>query len=335
MKVLILGGTVFLGRHLLTAALARGHEVTIFHRGDHEPEDMHAVEHLHGDRTESLAALGNRRWDAVIDTSGMIPRIVKLSAEALADHVDHYTFISSISTYAESSLHIIGLDEQAPLGALEDEAVEEITGDTYGPLKALSERAVEEALPGRTLIVRPGLIVGPYDPTDRFTYWPHRVAQGGEVLAPGRPERQIQFIDVRDLAEWIVRMVEARATGVYNATGPDNVLTMGRLLDECKAVSGSNARFTWVSEAFLAQEQVGEWMELPLWLAETPEMAGFMAVSCAKAQAAGLTYRPLAETVGATLDWDATRPTDTERSAGLRADRERDLLMAWHARDNA
>ncbi len=208
MKLLVLGGTVFLGRHLVEAATARGHSVTLFNRGQHNPELYPEVEKLRGDRDSDLSALQGRRWDAVIDTCGYLPRAVRASAELLADAVDHYTFISSISVYAD--FHTPAMDESAPVGTLADETVEEVTGETYGPLKALCEQAAERALPGRVLNIRPGLIVGPHDPTDRFTYWPVRVARGGEVLAPGRPHVPVQVIDGRDLAEWTVRMVEAR-----------------------------------------------------------------------------------------------------------------------------
>ncbi len=331
MKLLILGGTVFLGRHLVEAALARGHEVTLFNRGQHNPDLFPNVEKLRGNRDGDWEALQGREWDAVIDTSGYVPRVVRASAALLADAVKHYTFISSLSVYADFS--VVGIDESAPVGKLQDETVEEVTGETYGPLKALCEQAAEQAMPGRVLNIRPGLIVGPYDPTDRFTYWVHRVARGGEVLAPGRPEYLVQFIDARDLAEWNVRMVEAEQTGVYNATGLDYPLTMGQLLEECKTVSGSDAQFTWVDEQFLLDAKVQPWMELPLWIPESdPNSAGFSAFDCGKAIADGLTFRPLAETIRDTLAWDATRPADVERRAGLKRERETELLEAWHKR---
>jgi nucleoside-diphosphate-sugar epimerase len=331
MKLLILGGTVFLGRHLVEAALARGHAVTLFNRGQHNADLYPEVEKLRGDREGDLAALHGRAWDAAIDTCGYVPRVVRASAELLADAVSHYTFISSISVYA--GFKELGIDENAAVGVLADPTVEEVTGESYGPLKALCEQAAEQAMPGRVLNIRPGLIVGPHDPTDRFTYWPVRVARGGEVLAPGRPERHVQVIDVRDLAEWTVRMVEGRQTGVYNATGPEYSLTMGQLLDVCRAVSGSDARFSWVGEDFLAEKEVGPWMEVPLWIPESdPDAAGFSDVDCGKAIAAGLSFRDLAETVRATLAWDATRPPDVERRAGLKAEREAELLRGWHER---
>ena len=329
MRLLILGGTVFLGRHLVDAALARGHAVTTFTRGQHSAELPPAVERLRGDRDGDLAALRGRRWDAAIDTSGFLPRVVGASAELLADTVGHYTFISSVSAYRDFSAP--GMDERAPVATLEDPHVEEVTGDTYGALKALCEQTAEAALAGRVLVVRPGLIVGPYDPTDRFTYWPHRVARGGEVLAPGRPDRPVQFIDARDLANWIIRMAEAGRVGTYNATGPAAPLAMGRLLEECRAASGGDATFTWVGDEFLLAQEVGVWMDLPLWIPESAaDHAGFLAVSCGRAIAAGLTFRPLRETVRDTLAWDAARPADHDWKAGLRPEREAELLAAWH-----
>jgi 2'-hydroxyisoflavone reductase len=330
MELLILGGTIFLGRHLVEAALARGHEITLFNRGQHNPDLFSNIERLCGNRDGDLAALRGQRWDAVIDTCGFVPRIVRTSAELLANAVDHYTFISSLSVFKDFSTP--GMDESAPVGPLADETVEEITGETYGPLKALCEQAAERAMPGRMLNVRPGLIVGPHDPTDRFTYWPHRVAQGGDVLTPGQPDCRIQIIDARDLAEWIVRMVEAGQTGTYNTTGPDYTLTMGQVLKTCKAVSHSNARFIWIDEKFLIEAGVTPWTELPLWVPDAEDTKGFSAVNCKKALAAGLRFRSLTDTIRDTLAWDATRHQNTERRAGLKPERERQLLQAWSDR---
>src|SRR5829696_3608363 len=259
MKLLIIGGTRFLGRHLVTAAQARDHELTLFNRGLHSSEPPIDVEAIHGDRYNDLAKLQGRRWDAVVDTCGMLPRAVRAAAEVLCDSVDQYVFISSQNAYADVS--VPGVDETFPVRTLKTEELAEANGiDTagqpsfgqlYGGLKALCEQAAEAVMPGRVLTIRPGLIVGPYDYTDRFTYWVVRVARGGEVLAPGRPDRFIRFIDARDLAEWTLRMVEQRAAGVYNANGPGSSLTMQRLLDECRQVTGSDATFTWASEEFL------------------------------------------------------------------------------------
>ncbi len=325
MKLLILGGTVFLGRHLVEAALERGHEVTLFNRGQHNPELFPEVEKLRGDRGSDMAALEGRHWDAVIDTSGYVPRVVQQSARMLADAVEHYTFISSISVYA--TFDAPGLDENTPVATLDDPHVEEITGETYGALKALCEQAAEEAMPGRVLVLRPGLIVGPHDPTDRFSYWVARTARGGEVLAPGQPERQIQIIDARDLAQWNLRMVEARQTGVFNATGPDDVLTMGDFLDTCKSVTQSDASFTWTDEAFLLKQGVAPWQELPLWMPSSEEdMQSILQVSIARATAAGLRFRPLADTVRDTYAWLTQRLAEHEWRAGLAPERETEDL---------
>lgn len=328
MKILILGGTVFVGRHLVDSALQRGHEVTLFNRGQHNPELYPEVEKLRGDRDGDLSALEGRRWDAVIDTCGYVPRIVRASVDRLAGAVDQYAFISTISVFADTRRP--GMDEDAPLGTLSDESVEEVTGETYGPLKALCERAVREGMPDRALIVRPGLIVGPNDPTDRFTYWPHRIARGGEVLAPGVPELPVQFIDVRDLAEWTIRLVEKRQNGTYNATAPDYRLEMGRVLEVCRQVSGSDARFTWIPDDWLLEHEVQPWMELPLWVTGDEEHRGFHAIDVSRAIAAGLTFRPLEQTVRDTLDWDATRPAKYTWRAGMAPEREQELLAAWH-----
>lgn len=328
MRILILGGTIFLGRALVDAARARGHQLTLFNRGKSNPALFPEVETLRGDRTGDLDPLAGRRWDAVIDTCGYVPRVVGLSAQTLANQVGEYAFISTLSVYADSSQP--GQDETAMVGKLAVETIETVNGETYGPLKALCEQAAERALPGRTLIIRPGLIVGPYDPSDRFTYWPHRVAQGGEVLAPGSASAPVQIIDGRDLALWTLVLLEAGQTGVYNATGPAQPLTMGAILDACREASRSEAAITWVDEAFLLARGVQPWSDLPLWLpASDPAYAGFHRFDRRKAIAAGLGFRPLAETVRDTLAWDASRPADHPWKAGLTRQREGELLAAW------
>jgi 2'-hydroxyisoflavone reductase len=329
MKLLILGGTSFLGPHLVDTARIRGHQVTTFTRGQHESALPQEVEQLRGNRDGELDALHGRMWDAVIDTSGYIPRVVRAAADLLAGAVGHYTFISTISVY--QSLPQPGMDESTPVATLADPAVEAVTNETYGPLKAQCEHVVAAAHPGRTLIVRPGLIVGPLDPTDRFTYWPHRIARGGEVLAPGKPEQPVQFIDARDLAAWVVVMTERQATGTYQATGPAESLEMGTLLNVCRQVSGSDAQITWVDEDFVLKAGITPWVEMPLWIPQSePDAQGHNAVSIARALAAGLTFRPLAETVRDTLAWDATRPAKREWRAGLSAEREAEVLSDWH-----
>ena len=325
MKLLILGGTVFLGRHIVESALERGHEVTLFNRGQHNPDLFPGVEKLHGDRTGDLSALEGRQWDAAIDTSGYIPRIVRASAEALRNSIKHYTFISSISVFVHSDT--VGMDEDAPLATLDDETVEEVTNETYGALKALCEQVVEQVMPGHALIVRPGLIVGPNDHTDRFTYWPVRVARGGNMLAPGRPDQQTQFIDVRDLAAWIVRMVEAGKTGVYNATGPDYTLTWGQFLEECKSVANKDTQLVWVGNAFAADLMEREVANFQPWVPE--EYASMRSVNCQKAFSDGLTFRPLAATIRDTLTWKNASPTGKELGSGLTPEQEEQLLREW------
>lgn len=325
MHILILGGTVFLGRHLVEAALAQGHAVTLFNRGQHGAELFPEAERLRGDRDGDLAALEGRSFDAVIDTCGYVPRIVRASAELLAPRVGHYTFISSISVYA--GYEKVGIDESDPVGTLDEPTVEEVTGETYGPLKALCEVAAESAMPGRTLVVRPGLIVGPHDPTDRYTYWPMRLSRGGPFIAPEHPGYLVQYIDVRDLAAWTVRMVEAGKTGVYNATGPAQPQTLGELLDLCTQAAGTPAEPVWASAAFLAEHGVQPWSELPLWFPEGLGSAGFSQISIAKAIADGLSFRPALETAVDTLAWARTRPADHQWRAGLSAEKEAELLQ--------
>jgi 2'-hydroxyisoflavone reductase len=338
MRLLILGGTLFVGRHLVEAALARGHEVTLFNRGQRNPELFPEVEKLRGDRDGNLDALRGRSWDAVVDTSGYVPRLVRDSAGLLADAVRLYVFVSTVSVYADFSRPS---DEDSPLATTADETVEEVNGGTYGPLKALCERAAEEAMPGRVFVVRPGLIVGPHDPTVRFSYWTARVARGGEVLAPGNPATPIQFIDARDLAGWTLQMIEGDRAGVYNAAGPDYVLTMGRFLEECRAASGSDARLTWVGEQFLLERGVEPWGELPLWIPESSESHRyFIRTNIDRALDAGLTFRPLAETVRDTLAWQRERegrpmpdkPGVPQPDVSLKPERERELLAEWHGR---
>ena len=340
MKLLIIGGTRFLGRHLVTAALARDHEVTLFNRGNYSTQSK--VETIEGDRHTELHKLKGRRWDAVVDTCGHLPRAVRAAAEALSDSVNRYVFISSQNAYADVSVPDIA--EDYPLGTLTEEQLNQANGiDTkgqpsygslYGGLKALCELAVEDVMPKRVLVLRPGLIVGPYDYSDRFTYWVVRVASGGEVLAPGRPERFVQFIDVRDLAEWTVKMIERSAAGAYNTHGLPKSLTMQGLLDECKKVSQSDARFTWASEEFLLEQQVAAWSEMPLWLPEdaAPHLRGFMFISPRKAIADGLKFRPVSDTIRDTLTWYQTQGPNEPLKAGLNSDKERALLAKLRSR---
>jgi 2'-hydroxyisoflavone reductase len=338
MKLLIIGGTRFLGRHLVTAARARDHEVTLFNRGLHASEPD--VETIRGDRYTDLEKLKGRRWDAVVDTCGMLPRAVQAAAKVLSESVDRYVFVSTQNVYADVSLP--GVDEDSRLTTLTSEQLVEANaidtagepsyGKMYGGLKALCEQAAQDVMPERVLTIRPGLIVGPYDYTDRFTYWVVRVARGGEVLAPDRPDRFVQFIDARDLAEWIVSMIERRAVGVYNANGPTNSVTMQVVLEQCKFVSHCDASFTWLSEEFLLQENVAAWSEMPLWLPENaaPHLKGFMFINCDKAVQAGLSHRPLAEIIRDTSTWYQTSRAHDNLKAGIDAEKEQMLLRKWH-----
>jgi 2'-hydroxyisoflavone reductase len=330
MKLLVIGGTKLVGPGVVEAALAAGHEVCTFNRGVSNPGRFGTqVEELHGDRDGRLQALEGRTWDSVVDTCGYVPRIVEQSARLLADATEQYVFVSTLSVYKDTSL--LHSDESAPLADTEGFAdTEEVTGDSYGPLKVLCERIVQDIYGERAFIPRPGLVVGPNDHTDRFVYWPWRVAQGGEVLAPQPPDYPVQVIDGRDLGAWIVRMAEQRGSGAFNAVGPEQPFTMQTLLETCREVSGSDATVTWVSAEFLAGHKVEPWGDIPLWM-PGEEYAGFHSNDVSKAVAAGLTFRPLAETVTDTLAWASERPADHEWKAGLRAERESELLKAWHA----
>jgi len=319
-KLLLLGGPKFLGRAVIDAALASGHEVTLFNRGTTGADLYPELERIVGDRDGGLEGLRGREWDAVVDTSGYLPRIVGQSTGLLAEAVGHYVFVSSISAYASLAEPV---DEGSPLAELSAPGSEDIATD-YGALKALCEREVEAAFPGRSTHVRAGLIVGPHDPTGRFTYWPHRVARGGDVLVPGPAWRPVQFVDVRDLAAWMVVAAEETLAGPFNATGP---ATMGAVLDAARRVSGSSARSVEVDDAFLTVQGVGEWMELPLWADAGGEARAIFSVDNGRAAAAGLAFRPLDDTVAGTLA-DAA----LVEGVGLTAEREAELLAAWWSR---
>jgi 2'-hydroxyisoflavone reductase len=335
-KLLILGGTGFIGPNMVQYALARGHEVTILTRG-RSATKVDGVEHLIADREGDLGVLSSRRWDAVLDNNARDYRWVQRSTRALRGATSHYLFVSSISAYdlPGFSYDKAGDVRQQPLGESHPRFTPPAgwtDGDDapYGLTKAISERLVHEAFPGRATVVRPGLIVGPGDATDRFTYWPVRLDEGGEVLAPGNPNHSAQVIDQRDLTEWIVRLAESETVGDFNATGPATRLTMGEMLAACRAVTSSAVQLTWVSEAFLAEQKVRIWSELPAWAPGDP----LMYVDVARAVSAGLTYRPLADTARDTLVWDKARPAAdrAQRAAGLPRTRERELLALWHAR---
>jgi 2'-hydroxyisoflavone reductase len=317
-KLLVLGGTEFLGRALVESALERGHEVTLFNRGRTNPELFPEAEKLRGDR--AVDPLPSGRWDAVVDSSGYLPEVVRRAAEALRDSVERYVFVSSISAYADLSA---GPTEDSPLAELREMPSDEMLPgyENYGALKALCEDVVTEVFGDRTLIVRPGLIVGPHDPTGRFTYWPHRIARGGEFLVPGPPEENVQLVDVRDLGDWIVDLAERGESGAFNATHPG--LPWSELVESCLRVGGADATPIWIDPDFLADQGVGEWMELPLWLSD-PGSLGMMQADVSRAVDSGLRFRPLDETVRGTLE-----QADTVEGVGLAPDRERELIEAW------
>jgi 2'-hydroxyisoflavone reductase len=322
MKLLVLGGTKFLGRAAVEDALERGYEVTLFNRGETNPELFPEVEKLRGDRASDLSPLHGRMWDVVLDPSGYVPHVVRASAELLADAVGHYLFVSSVSAYGD---HSGPNDEDGAPAELGDMPIDELVldddGGNYGALKALCEQVVSGVFAGRHANIRSGLIVGAYDPSGRFTYWPHRIARGGDVLAPAPPDRTVQFIDVRDLAAWILDVGERRVEGTFNATHPGR--SWGEVLETTRATAGSDATFTWVTDDFLAEHEVGEWMELPMWLHD-PNWVGMHMADVSSALETGLTFRPLQDTVRETLE--LATPMD---KAGLTQGREAELLRAW------
>lgn len=331
LRVLILGGTGFIGPHFVDALRTRGHKLTLFNRGKRRPGLFPDIETLTGDRNGQIDALAGRDWDVVIDNSGYRPREVILTADLLKDRVPHYLYVSSVSAYADLSKP--GIDEDHPLAKLQDPTVEEITNETYGGLKAACEQVVEQAYGKRCTIIRPSYIVGPGDSTDRFTYWPVRTARGGEMLAPGTAGDPIQFIDVRDLADFVRLCVERGIGGRYNLCNRPRSVSMGGLLETSRRVSGSDARFIWVSQRFLEAQKALESGEIPIWAPATGEFAGIALVSSARAVAKGLRYRDLRTTVADTLAWHATRPVQQQQKlqAGLTPEREAELLKLWRA----
>ena len=335
LRILILGGTGFTGPFQVKYALSRGHKVTVFNRGKTHPGELpKEVEQLIGDRNGQLEALKGKQWDVCIDNPTTLPAWVRDAAQILKGNVGRYVFISTISVYADTST---GPDENAPLAKYEGtdpfketlEAMKATGYKTYGPLKALSEQETQKWFPNKSLIIRPGLIVGPRDETDRFTYWPVRIERGGEVLAPGNPSDPVQFIDGRDLAEWTIRMSEKGETGIYNATGPAKELGIGGMLDGIKGALNSKATFTWADAEFLKQQKVEAWSDMPVWAGDE---LGMSRTNISRALAKGLTFRPLADTARDTVAWfKAQKP---ERQAKLRAgitpEREAEVLAALH-----
>lgn len=336
LRILVLGGTGFTGPYQVRHALSRGHKVTTFNRGKTHPGELPAeVEQLVGDRNGKLDALKNRQWDVVIDNPTTLPAWVRDAAQVLKGNVDRYVFISTISVYPDP-LPAAGVDENSELAKYDGpdpyketlEAMRAGGFKTYGPLKVLSEKEAEKWFPGKTLVIRPGLIVGPRDETDRFTYWPVRVDRGGEVLAPGNPDDPVQYIDGRDLAEWTIRMVENRETGIYNATGPAKRIGVSGMLNGIKDAEKSNATFTFVPSDFLKQQKVEAWSDMPVWAGDE---LGLSRTKIDRALNKGLTFRSLADTARDTLSWFKSLPQDrqTKMKAGVTADREAEVLAAW------
>jgi 2'-hydroxyisoflavone reductase len=343
LRILILGGSGFTGPFQIQYALKRGHKITTFNRGKTHPgETPEGVEQLIGDRNGQLDALKNRQWDVVIDNPTSAPVWVRDAAQILKGNVDRYVFISTISVYADTSKP--GTDESAPLAKYTGPDAMKESRETiiaskfalYGPLKALSEQEAEKWFPKKTLIIRPGLIVGPRDETDRFTYWPMRVDRAGEVLAPGAPSDPVQFIDGRDLAEWTIRMVENGETGIYNATGPAKQLGIGDMLETMKRAINSKAKFTWVNADFLAAQKVEPWSDMPVWIPPRGEEAGGNQISNKRALAKGMTFRALADTTRDTVAWFKSQPPDRQAKlkAGLTPEREVEVIAAWYKKQN-
>jgi len=344
LKILVLGGTGLIGPPMVAHALARGHEVTLFNRGKTNSHLFTELEKLKGDRNDDLSALeaevkSGRRWDAVVDNTASIPRWVTASAGLLADSADYYLYTSSISAYADSSKP--NADETEPVGQIsaEDEAkvltTKDITGENYGPLKARCEAEARKAFTEeRTCVVRPGLIVGPGDYSDRFTYWPVRIYKGGEVMAPGNPTDPVQFIDCRDLGEWYIRLVENGTLGTFNGVGPRSPMSVAGMLYGIRATVDNQISFTWVDADFLEKHEVQAWMHMTVWVPPVGEYAGFSTSNIDRAIEAGLTFRPLADTTVATIDyWNSL---DEERHGKVRAgcppELEQTVLAAWRAR---
>jgi nucleoside-diphosphate-sugar epimerase len=340
MRILILGGTGFIGPYQVRYALARGHKITIFNRGSTTQAWPGEVEELTGDRNlGDLKSLEGRKWDVCIDNPTTLPRWVRDAGRVLRGKVNQYIFISTVSAYAandkaeDESALVAGYTGKDAMAETQ-ESLRASGGALYGPLKALSERQAKEYFPGATTIIRPGLIAGPGDQSDRFTYWPVRLLRGGEILAPGDGSDPVQFIDVRDLSEWVIRLAESRVIGTFNATGPENPLNMREMLRTISLGLHSKAQLTWVSADFLDSEHVSPWTDMPVWVPGSGDTAGFARRNVGKARAAGLVYRNLATTALDTLDWYNQLPADrrTMLKAGLSEEREAQLLELWKNR---
>jgi 2'-hydroxyisoflavone reductase len=331
LKILFLGGTGFIGPHQVEYALKQGHQVTLFNRGKSGKDLFPGVEKLEGDRDGKLDALKGRKWDAVIDNSGYVPRHVRDSANLLRNNVGRYLFVSTLSVFGDFSIK--NLDENGPLAKL-DEPNSEDVGKYYGPLKVLCEKAVLDTFGDRGTVVRPGLIVGPGDPTDRFTYWPVRIDRGGEILSPGDPTDPVLIIDARDLSAWCVQLVERDIGGVYNAVGPKAQLSIAEMLYGIRSVTTADASFPWVPSEFLESQGVRPWADMPAWFPPKGPMAGFGYFNRQRAIEKGLSFRPLAETARDTIAWFKTLPAERQAKleAGIAPDKEKTVLAAWPAK---
>ncbi|TYB30495.1 MAG: NAD-dependent epimerase/dehydratase family protein [Candidatus Mcinerneyibacterium aminivorans] len=327
MKILVIGGTVFLGKHIVKKALKRKHDVTIFHRGKHNTEFEQNVKEIFGDRRKEIHKLERENFDYVIDTCGYFPGDVEKSVNVLKGNIDKYLFVSSISVY--KNFNVDEITEESPVEYKEEEELEnKITNETYGPYKARCERVVRENLKEKSVVVRPGLIAGPGDPSDRFTYWVKRIEKGGKIIAPGKKSKRIQFIDVRDLAEWIIKLGEDKKSGIYNAVGPSKNINMEELLNICRTEINKKARFIWMDENFLLKEEVIPWSDLPLWLPDSMNMGGMMKVSKKMAAENGLSYRKVRDTINDTLKW--FNNNRTELKAGLDLEKEKKLIKKYN-----
>jgi 2'-hydroxyisoflavone reductase len=326
MKLLILGGTQFVGRHIVELALRQGHDVTLFNRGKTQPGLHAGVKQFVGDRKSDVSALQKGEWDVAIDTCGYTQRDVINTTQALAQRVKHYVFISSISAYASFREPN---DESSATGVIEDSDTETVDGRTYGPLKAACEAIVQTQFAERATLIRPGLVVGPHDHTDRFTYWVARMTRGGEILAPHHPQDPVQFVDARDLAAFTLRCAEQRLVGVFNVVAP--TLGIGKLVQYCQEVTNSCERITWVSAKYLAQHNIQEWQDLPLWMNPEGDNRAVALTRNSKALAAGLSTRAVSQTIADTLRWHLTRPLAEQQGlkAGLSAEREAALLSGY------
>ncbi|KGX90524.1 isoflavone reductase [Pontibacillus halophilus JSM 076056 = DSM 19796] len=326
MNILVLGGTVFVGRHIVEAAIERGHKVTLFNRGRTNQELFPQAEKLVGDRDSDVESLKNRDWDVVIDATGYTPDAVERTAKLLQQQVKQYVFISTISVYENfRKKHV---EEDAPLAKLKEDRAE-VNSETYGPLKAKAEEKVKEYFKTNHLIIRPGIVVGPDDPTDRFTYWVMRFQRGGQVLIPGERSRPLQWIDVRDLAEWTVRMTESKENGTYNAAGFEQELTMEKFVETLKELN-PNAQENWIQDEFLLEHNVQPFKDLPLWLPKSEDYPyGFILVENKRAREKGLTFRSVENTVEATREWFESQSERTMVKVGLEPGKEADLIQRF------